>query len=144
MGYVHRDLKPENIVLNLKPLEVVVIDFDRAVLDTLESFGTALGTAGYYPDKDNLRDGSWRWDAWAYAAIILESDMTEKKYMAANREQTSIRMAEAHLQEAETCPEMRELIKKTILEKDIAKIMGIQEIMNLLAQISFRRYDAFK
>ena len=29
MGYVHRDLKPENIVLNLNPLEVRIIDFER-------------------------------------------------------------------------------------------------------------------
>ena len=29
MGYIHRDLKPDNIVINLDPLEVSVIDFDR-------------------------------------------------------------------------------------------------------------------
>lgn len=30
LGYVHRDLKPENIMINMKPLEVRVIDFNRA------------------------------------------------------------------------------------------------------------------
>jgi serine/threonine protein kinase len=30
LGYVHRDLKPDNIAVNLKPLQVVVIDFDRS------------------------------------------------------------------------------------------------------------------
>ena len=30
MDYVHRDLKPENIVLNLRPLSVALIDFERA------------------------------------------------------------------------------------------------------------------
>ena len=70
--------------------------------------------------------------------------MGEMKYIAANREQTSIRMAEEHLLEEETCTEMRELIKKTILEKDIEKIIGIQEIMNLLGQMTFRRYEVFK
>jgi serine/threonine protein kinase len=30
LGYVHRDLKPENIALTLRPLNVAVIDFDRA------------------------------------------------------------------------------------------------------------------
>ena len=29
-GYIHRDLKPDNVVLNIKPLKVVVIDFNRA------------------------------------------------------------------------------------------------------------------
>jgi serine/threonine protein kinase len=30
IGYIHRDLKPENIVLNLKPLSVKLIDFNRS------------------------------------------------------------------------------------------------------------------
>ena len=30
IGYVHRDLKPENIVLNLRPLQVKIIDFNRS------------------------------------------------------------------------------------------------------------------
>jgi serine/threonine protein kinase len=34
MGYVHRDLKPENVVLNLDPLDVRVIDFERVRLDS--------------------------------------------------------------------------------------------------------------
>ena len=32
LGYIHRDLKPENIVLNLRPLQVKIIDFNRAYL----------------------------------------------------------------------------------------------------------------
>ena len=31
LGYVHRDLKPDNVVLNREPLEVAVIDFNRAI-----------------------------------------------------------------------------------------------------------------
>mgnify|MGYP001764488997 CR=1 FL=1 len=50
MGYVHRDLKPENVVMNLEPLEVRVIDFERARLDSQSSKGTALGTPGYMPE----------------------------------------------------------------------------------------------
>ena len=34
LGYIHRDLKPDNIVLNLDPLEVRLIDFDAAVIDS--------------------------------------------------------------------------------------------------------------
>jgi serine/threonine protein kinase len=30
LGYVHRDLKPDNVVLNLRPLMVKIIDFDRS------------------------------------------------------------------------------------------------------------------
>jgi serine/threonine protein kinase len=49
MGYTHRDLKPENVVINLDPLEVRIIDFDRVRLFTESSKGTALGTPGYFP-----------------------------------------------------------------------------------------------
>ncbi len=96
MGYVHRDLKPDNIVLNTKPLEVVIIDFDRTVLDSDDGRGSVLGTQGYFPERDKLRDGSVKWDLWAYAAKVLEADMKEKKYYAANRESTSLKMAEEH------------------------------------------------
>ena len=41
LGYIHRDLNPDNIVLNLKPLKVVIIDFDRAKLDSTDTEGTA-------------------------------------------------------------------------------------------------------
>ena len=50
LGYIHRDLKPENVVLNLKPLSVKVIDFDRATLDSTQSKGTIKGTPGYTPE----------------------------------------------------------------------------------------------
>lgn len=33
LGYIHKDLKPENIVLNLDPLEVKLIDFDRSIIE---------------------------------------------------------------------------------------------------------------
>jgi len=34
LGYVHRDLKPENIVLSLAPIQVRVIDFNLALIDS--------------------------------------------------------------------------------------------------------------
>jgi len=80
MGYVHRDLKPENIVLNTAPLEVRVIDFDRARLQSESSLGTALGTPGYFPFRDNWRDGSKLWDVWAICAILCEADMKYDEY----------------------------------------------------------------
>lgn len=80
MGYNHRDLKPDNIILNLNPLEVRVIDFDHAFLDSTTTVGTARGTPGYIPFAYNWRDGSRRWDVWALAAMILEADMEKDSY----------------------------------------------------------------
>ena len=53
LSYVHRDLKPDNIVVNLIPLEVRIIDFDRACLTTDTQKGSALGTPGYFPEAHN-------------------------------------------------------------------------------------------
>ena len=30
LGFVHRDLKPDNVLVNLAPIKVCVIDFNRA------------------------------------------------------------------------------------------------------------------
>ena len=53
LSYVHRDLKPDNIVVNLIPLEVRIIDFDRACLTTDTQKCSALGTPGYFPEAHN-------------------------------------------------------------------------------------------
>ena len=87
MGYVHRDLKPENVVLNLEPLEVKVIDLERARLDSQSSKGTALATPGYMPEVSCWADGSRKWDMWALAAMICEADMAKDAYLHVNREE---------------------------------------------------------
>ena len=76
LGKVHRDLKLENVVLNLDPLVVKVIDFDRATLDTTQSKGTRKGTPGYIPDWKNIIDGDKSWDIFSVACIILEADLS--------------------------------------------------------------------
>lgn len=49
IGYVHRDLKPENIVVNMRPLQVKIIDFNRSYSILQSTKGTVRGTPGYYP-----------------------------------------------------------------------------------------------
>ena len=36
---------------------------------------------------------------------------------------------------------MRELVRKTMLEKEIDKMIRLDKIMDLVSQIRFRRYD---
>lgn len=50
LGYIHRDIKPENILLNMRPLEVRLCDFNRAMLTTNQTKGYVRGTPGYCPE----------------------------------------------------------------------------------------------
>jgi serine/threonine protein kinase len=84
LGYVHRDLKPENIVLNLKPLEVRLIDFGRSMFREETTIDSEFGTPGYVPFRPQLQDGDPAWDIWAFAMIILESDLEHNVYLKVN------------------------------------------------------------
>ena len=81
LGYRHRDIKPDNIVLNIDPLDVKVIDFNTAVLDSVTSQGTPRGTPGYFPLASYWYDNSRKWDIWALAATICEADMPLDIYL---------------------------------------------------------------
>ena len=58
LGYVHRDLKPDNVLINLKPLRVVVIDFNRAMITSTKTIGSVRSSAGYFPMREEWRNGS--------------------------------------------------------------------------------------
>ncbi len=75
LGYVHRDLKPDNIVLNLKPLQVALIDFDRVLPIKNTSHSGPRGTPGYQPDHSHWMDGDVMWDIYSLVATIVECDM---------------------------------------------------------------------
>jgi hypothetical protein len=77
---VHRDLKPDNIVLNLKPLQVALIDFDRALPTKNTSHSGPRGTPGYQPDNAKWMDGDEMWDLYALVDIVVECDMGSDTY----------------------------------------------------------------
>jgi serine/threonine protein kinase len=79
-------LKPDNIVLNLEPLNVVVIDFDASCLDSTKTISTIKGTKGYYPNWKGTRDGKEDWDIWALGAMILEANLPPDEYYNVNSE----------------------------------------------------------
>ena len=114
LGYVHRDLKPNNVVMNLKPFQLKIIDFNRSYLITQSTKGTVRGTPGYFPINDNLKDGSVLQDIWAFAAIILESDMDVNEYKGVMSERGSLAKATKHLEKKEVCDNLKDIIRGTL------------------------------
>jgi serine/threonine protein kinase len=139
MGYVHRDFKPDNIVLNLKPLSVKLIDFNRATLITQETRGTVRGTPGYFPMRDELRDGSIYWDIWSLGAVILECDMEIDEYKQVMTERAGLLKAEKHLEKVGVCNNIKAIIRGTIMKARINEMMKLDEIIELLPKVSFRK-----
>jgi serine/threonine protein kinase len=58
IGYDHRDLKPDNVVLSRSPFRLVVIDFNRATSTSIMTKGSVRGTPGYFPLREEWRNGS--------------------------------------------------------------------------------------
>ena len=110
LGFVHRDLKPDNIILNLDPLEVRVIDFNRSLIDSTTSSGSIFGTPGYYPSATKWRDGSRKWDIWSLAAIILEADMDLDEYLHTRDERGALSKFHQHSLHPHTCYPLRDLV----------------------------------
>ena len=88
-GIIHRDLKPDNVVLQLRPLKVKIIDFDRSVNYAVSTKGTFVETDVYNPYKLNMDDGSPKWDVWALGAMILEADLEKDEYLRVNNERVA-------------------------------------------------------
>jgi serine/threonine protein kinase len=117
LGYVHRDLKPDNVVLSLHPLEVRVIDFDAALLDSQATKGKVRGTHGYFPLKPHWRDGSIRWDVWSFAAMLLEADLDKEEYIHTNNETEARLKLRKHLKKEGVCKHLRAIWEGTMLKK---------------------------
>jgi len=83
--------------LNIKPLEVRLIDFERARLDSERTDGTVLGTPGYFPCYEGWTDGTYKWDIWAFAAMICEADMGFDEYLNVKTDTDIKRKIGAHL-----------------------------------------------
>lgn len=84
-------------MLNIEPLEVKLIDFNRVYLDSTLTKGSIRGTPGYIPERSNWEDGNVNWDIWAVAAIILESDVEIEAFINSNTEKDLKNIAAQYL-----------------------------------------------
>ena len=144
LGYVHRDLKPDNIMINLRPLQATIIDFDISNLRIANTSGGNKGTPGYFPIRPNLKDGSVLWDVWAIAAIILEADMRPGEYYGVKDERGAHFKGLEHCKDKETSPALRRLLDHTLLRSEVGTMEGLVFIRRQLQQIKFRKYKKFK
>ena len=53
-------------------------------------------TPGYFPQNEELKDGSILWDVWALCAMILESDMDVDEYKQVMTERAGLLKATKH------------------------------------------------
>ena len=137
---MHRDLKPENVMVNLQPLSATLIDFNRAYPLTQCTKGTCRGTEGYFPQKEDLRDGSTKWDIWSLGAMVLEADLGINEYLRVNSENGAIFKAGKYLREDKPHRDIAAIINGTILAGNSENLMSLGEIINHLKTSVFRRY----
>ena len=130
-------MKPDNIMVNVDPLEVRIIDFNRVNLATTTTEAHVRGTPGYFPNRDNWKNGDQRWDIWSMAAIILESDMILEGYYHTRDEQEAKAHAVKYLKEPKTCRHLNKIIRKTIVTSKVESIMSWEEMVKELKQANF-------
>jgi len=107
MGFIHRDLKPDNVVLSRDPFQLVVIDFNRATATCIMTKGSVRGTEGYFPFREEWRNGSDKWDIWALAAMILEADMDKREYYRCKTELDTKNKARKHIEREGVCKRLK-------------------------------------
>ena len=103
-------------MLNLKPLEVKIIDFDRVYLDTTMTIARVWGTPGYFPENAEWRNGSKKWDMYAIGAIFLECDLPKKRYKEVTIEEETIKLAEDHIKKRKVDMSLKKILRETILK----------------------------
>ena len=123
----------------MKPLEVRLIDFNRSLLRTVETRGHVRGTEGYFPEADHLRDGSTKWDVYAMATVILECDLEKDAYYSVRSVKEARFVVTKYLEEAGVCQYMKHMIKRTILCPHANDIMDMDELVDDLEHIQFRK-----
>jgi serine/threonine protein kinase len=141
MGYVHRDLKPDNIVLNInRPINVVLIDFDRALPVTNKSHSGIRGTPGYQPDKDLFAAGAVEWDIYSLVCIIVECDMEGETYKRVSEERAGKSLIKKHCETKGTCKILADLAHSVLLNENGFFLPSLEEVEESVKKIVFKKH----
>lgn len=106
---------------------------------TIKTRGHVRGTPGYFPLKDNLTDGSTKWDIYAVGAIVLECDLERDAYFGVQTDKGTRFMVSKYLEIPGVCANIKHIVKRTVMQSDPQDMMGLDEIMQLLGSAKFRK-----
>lgn len=87
-----------------------------------------MGTPGYFPDRDDWKEGDVQWDVWALAAIIIECDMKRNEYYSCKRESDSKQRIKLYLGEKQVSPKIKEMAEKIILRPQRSEKITLEQI----------------
>ena len=103
-------------MLDFSPLRVVIIDFNRSQRVEASGLGNVYGTPGYFPEREDWRDGDIKWDIWALAAIICECDMARNDYYSSKREKDSKQRIQQYLDQKKKKGRMKDMAEQIIIK----------------------------
>ena len=75
------------------------------------------------------------------AAMVLEADMYPGEYYSVRNESGSVKKAEQHIKEAQTCKSLEDLMYVTLLRGELEKMEGLNTFEALVPKINFRKHD---
>jgi len=73
--------------------------------------------------------------------MVMEADMEKDEYFNVCYERGSINKANSYLDKPAVCKHLKEIIRRTVIVKEEAKMMSLDDMIAKLKQASFKRYN---
>lgn len=127
-------------MLTSKPHRARVIDFNRVMSRDELTLGHVKGTPGYFPVRDDWRDGSTKWDIWSLVAIILECDMKVGIFKTADDEQHSLYFARNHIKEKGVSKPLIKLVEDVMISRKKEPNVDLKTIIKAVEKMKFMEY----
>lgn len=128
-------------MLTSKPFRAKIIDFNRVVSRDELAIGHVKGTPGYFPQREDWRDGSIKWDIWSIVAIILECDMRVGIFKSADNEEHSLYFAREHKREKGVSKGLIKLLDEVMISKKKNPNTDLKAIIKVVEKMRFKDYN---